>query len=273
MKTRQLLIPRTKTWMHLANPVIKLACIVLLFLVTLFTHRMDFMFYQMVAFILLLFWQSGYAVWKIMIVVLFVCLVGVSSSSSMILFGKGDTLWWTWGLITISEESFFRGLHIGMKSVTFAAEGLLFVLTTPSVSLFYALMQKGKVPPKYAYSFMASIRLLPMVWEEFQIRRNALAIRGSGSMRGLRGWIKTMKMYTVPILAQSIRRAHRIAVAMEAKAFVSQQRRTYYYPSVYTKYDPVIVFLLFAAVVLSFIMATYLPVFGVDDVRYNDKLL
>lgn len=269
MKTRELLIPQTKTWMHLANPVIKLACMGLLFVITLFTHRMDFMFYQMVVFILLLFWQSGYALWKITIIVLPLCLVCVSSSSSMILFGKGDTMWWTWGLIRISEESFFRGLHIGIKSVTFAAEGLLFVLTTSSVSLFYALMQKARVPPKYAYSFMASIRLLPMVWEEFQIRRNALAIRGGRSLRGLQGWIKGMKLYAVPMLAQSIRRAHRVAVAMEAKAFVSHQRRTYYYPSVYTKYDPFIVLLLCAGVVLAFIMAAYLPIFGIDDVRYK----
>lgn len=272
MNTRELLIPQKETWMHLANPVMKLVCVVLLFLVTLFTHRMDFMFYQMTVFILLLFWQSGYALWKIMIIILSLCLVCVSSSTSMILFGKGDTMWWTWGLIRISEESFFRGLHIGMKSATFAAEGLLFVLTTSSVSLFYALMQKVKLPPKYAYSFMASIRLLPMVWEEFQIRRNALAIRGGRSLRGLRGWLKGMKLYAVPMLAQSIRRAHRVAVAMEAKAFVSHQRRTYYYPSLYTRYDPLIVLLLCGAMVLAWMMATYLPIFGIDDVRYNSSI-
>ncbi|SDF29484.1 energy-coupling factor transport system permease protein [Fontibacillus panacisegetis] len=272
MRVRNLLVPGTKTWMHLANPVVKLVGMVLLFLMTLFTHRMDFMFYQMVIFTVLLFWQSGYAFWKIMIIVLSFCIVFISSSSSMILFGKGDTMWWTWGLIRISEESFFRGVHIGIKSVTFAAEGLLFVLTTPSVSLFYALMQKAKLPPKYAYSFMASIRLLPMVWEEFQIRRNALAIRGTKSSKGIRGWILQIKLYAVPMLAQSIRRAHRVAVAMESKAFVSDNKRTYYYPSVFTKYDPIVVIVLCVSVVAAFVLAAQLPIFGIEDVRYKSGI-
>ncbi|MNW53112.1 putative HMP/thiamine permease protein YkoC [compost metagenome] len=272
MMGKKLFAPERETWMHLANPVVKLVCMVLLFLVTLFTHRLDFMFYQMVIFTILLFWQSGYAFWKIMLIVLSFCIVFISSSSSMILFGKGDTIWWAWGLIRISEESFFRGVHIGIKSVTFAAEGLLFVLTTSSVSLFYALMQKAKLPPKYAYSFMASIRLLPMVWEELQIRRNALSIRGNKSLRGLRGWISQLKQYAVPMLAQSIRRAHRVAVAMETKAFVNDRRRTYYYPSVFTRFDPVIVMMLCCSVALAFILAAQLPVFGIEDVRYRSGI-
>lgn len=264
---KQLLAPSYLTWMHRANPVSKLALVVLLFFVGLFTHRPDFMLYQAVVFSLLLFLLSGYAAWKTMVIALSFGLLFVSSSSTMILFGQGDTLWWKWGLIAVSEESFYRGLHIGFKSVTFAAEGLLFVLTTPSVALFYALMQKVKLPPKFAYSFMASIRLLPMVWEEFQVRRNALSIRGSRRKRNLRGWAAGFKLYAVPLLSQSIRRAHRVAVAMEAKAFESRQRRTYYYESVFSRYDILVVLCFLAAVLLAFFLGTRLPLFHVEDVR------
>lgn len=267
---RELLTPSSLTWMHRANPLFKLVAVILLFFVGLFTHRLDFMFYQAVVFTLLLFWLSGHAIWKVLLIVSSFVLVFISSSSTMILFGKGDIVWWEWGLIRITEESFYRGLHIGFKSVTFAAEGLLFVLTTPSVTLFYALMQQAKLPPKFAYSFMASVRLLPMVWEEFQIRRNALRIRGARRMRGPRGWIAGIQMYAVPLLSQSIRRAHRVAVAMETKAFDGDGRRTYYYPSSYSRFDPLIGLVFVTAVMVALILSHGFPLFHIEDIRYSD---
>ncbi|GAA0133315.1 energy-coupling factor transporter transmembrane component T [Paenibacillus sp. YSY-4.3] len=265
---KQFLTPRRTTWLHRANPAAKLGMIVLLFLLTLFTHSLDFIAYQAIAVFLVLFLMSGHPPWKIMLLLLPLLFVFVSSSITMILFGKGDTLWWKWGIIRISEESFYRGIHIGFKSVTFAAEGLLYVLTTSSVALFYALMQKVKLAPKYAYSFMASVRLLPMVWEEFQIRRSALKIRGVRHSRGIRGWIEQTKLYAVPLLSQSIRRAHRVAVAMESKAFHNSRRRTYYYTSQFTLYDLGLLLLLCLAMAAAFNLAIIYPLFGITDVRY-----
>ncbi|MUG44109.1 energy-coupling factor transporter transmembrane component T family protein [Paenibacillus woosongensis] len=265
---KQFLTPRRTTWLHRANPAAKLGMIVLLFLLTLFTHSLDFIAYQAIAVFLVLFLMSGHPPWKIMLLLLPLLFVFVSSSITMILFGKGDTLWWKWGIIRISEESFYRGIHIGFKSVTFAAEGLLYVLTTSSVALFYALMQKVKLAPKYAYSFMASVRLLPMVWEEFLIRRSALQIRGVRHSRGIRGWIEQAKLYAVPLLSQSIRRAHRVAVAMESKAFHNSRRRTYYYTSEFTFYDLGVLLLLASAVAAAYSLANIYPLFGISDVRY-----
>ncbi|GIP57317.1 energy-coupling factor transporter transmembrane component T family protein [Paenibacillus woosongensis] len=265
---KQFLTPRRTTWLHRANPAAKLGMIVLLFLLTLFTHSLDFIAYQAIAVFLVLFLMSGHPPWKIMLLLLPLLFVFVSSSITMILFGKGDTLWWKWGIIRISEESFYRGIHIGFKSVTFAAEGLLYVLTTSSVALFYALMQKVKLAPKYAYSFMASVRLLPMVWEEFLIRRSALQIRGVRHSRGIRGWIEQAKLYAVPLLSQSIRRAHRVAVAMESKSFHNSRRRTYYYTSEFTLYDLGLLLLLASAFAAAYSLANIYPLFGILDVRY-----
>lgn len=262
------LTPSVTTWMHRSNPVFKLVAVLLMFLIGLFTHRIDLMFYQALLSLLLLFCLSGYAFWKVAVMVVPFLLIFVSSSSTMILFGKGDTLWWEWGLFRITEESFFRGIHIGFKSVTFAAQGLLFVLTTSSVDLFYALMQKVKLPPKYAYSFMAAIRLIPMVWEEFQTRRNALSIRGTQSLRGPGSWIGRIRLYAVPLLSQSIRRAHAVAIAMESKAFNGQRMRTYYYPSSFSGYDLLIAVILCSMIGLVFLLGDIAPLFPIEDVRF-----
>lgn len=255
--------------MHRANPVAKLLLLLVLFFVTMFTNNLDVMLCFAVVFTLLLFLLSGHAPWKVLLITLPFLLVFISSSTTMILFGKGDNIWWHWGIISISEESFFRGIHIGFKAISFASEGLLFALTTPSVSLFYALMQKMKLPPKYAYSFMASIRLLPMVWEEYQIRRSALQVRGIRMRRGIPGLFEQIKLFAVPLLSQSIRRAHRVAVAMESKKFDSSRPRTYYYVSYFSRYDLYVALLIITAAGIAIAAATAYPLFGISDVRYR----
>ncbi|GAE07263.1 transmembrane component YkoC of energizing module of thiamin-regulated ECF transporter for HydroxyMethylPyrimidine [Paenibacillus sp. JCM 10914] len=238
---------------------------------TVLTHNLDFVMYQALVFMICLIVLSGVKPWKMLLFFIPFLIAFISSASSMMLFGKGDTVWWEWGLFKVSEESFYRGLHLGFKGIAFASEGLLLVTTTSSVDLFYSLMQKLRLAPKYAYSFMASIRLLPMVWEEYVIRRQALKVRGVMPIRGLGGVVQRAGMYVVPLLAQSIRRAHRVAAAMEAKQFDGDRGRvrTYFYPSAYSRYDILIVLLLLAAAVTAYVAAGFMPWFGIGDVRFD----
>lgn len=263
------LTPEFKTALHKANPVVKLLTVVILFFITMFTNSLDFIAYQAILFTLLLFCLSGLKPWKVLVILLPFLFVFVTSGTTMILFGKGDHMWWEWGLIRISEESFYRGIHLGLKSITFGTEGMLFVLSTPSVALLYAMMQKLKLKPKYAYSFMASIRLLPMVWEEFKVRRVALQIRGVRKPRGPKGWLRQVKLYGVPLLAQSIRRAQRVAIAMEAKKFDNESRRSYYYPSTYSASDLWLVLFIGVGMCAVIWCTNTYPWFNISDVRYH----
>jgi len=266
----ELLKPARQTVLLRANPAVKLAAFIALFLVTVLTRNIDFAVYQALAYTVLLFMFGGFSIRKTLLLVLPFGFLFVSSSMTMVLFGKGDTLWWQWGLLRVTEESFYRGLHLGFRSIAFAAEGLLFVSTTPSVKLFYALMQNLRLAPRFAYSFMASIRLLPMVWEEFLIRRQALQVRGvTVKGRGLRGLAEHVRLYAVPLLSQSIRRAHRVAVAMEAKQFNGSGARTYYYPSNVSWADGAAVLLLALAPFAAYAAAAVFPCFGIPDVRYH----
>ena len=218
-----------ETWLHRVNPSFKLLLLLMLFLVVLFTDRINFLLNLTAVSLLLYVLATGHPPRTLLLLLLPVLLLLISSSTSMMFFGKGETTWVKWGLVHITRESFFRGLHVGLKSVNFALLGLLLLLTTQPVRLFYSLMQQCRLPAKYAYSFMAAIRLLPMMLEEFQIRRDALKVRGFQSGRGPKGMFRRLRAYAIPLLAQSIRRAQRIAVAMEAKRFTSGGSRTYYY--------------------------------------------
>jgi energy-coupling factor transport system permease protein len=187
----------------------------------------------------------------------------------MILFGKGDTTWIQLGIIHVTEESFYRGVHLGLRSLAFAFCGLIFALTTKPVFLFYSLMQQCKLSPKYAYSFMAGVRLLPIILEEFITLKKALTVRGVEQKKGFKALVQKIRLYSIPLLSQSIRRAHRIAVAMEAKRFSQQKARTYFYEIGYSKKDLWFALLFLLVYAVSFIAALALPYLPITDVRYK----
>ncbi|GAA3408634.1 ATP-binding cassette domain-containing protein [Paenibacillus hodogayensis] len=256
-----------ETGMHRVNPSLKLFVALVLFFCVLFTHNPSVMLNGVLVAFAILFAGSGHPSKRLALYVLPALLLFVSSSTSMMFYGKGETLWWEWGIIRVTEESFFRGMQVGLKSLGFAMIGLIFALTTRPVYLFYSLMQQGKVPSRYAYSFMAALRLLPIMLEEFQTLRHALAVRGVGRERGIGGLIRRMKAYAVPMLAQSIRRAQRIAVAMEAKRFTGRGPRTYYYAIGFSLADAAFIAGAIAACAAAYAIGVAVPYFDVTDVR------
>ncbi|PTQ85504.1 energy-coupling factor transport system permease protein [Trichococcus patagoniensis] len=218
-----------ETWLHRVNPSLKLGMALLVCIVVLFVRNLEMMAFIGIGLLLLFLLFTGQPLKRILLLLIPFCAIFVSTASAMILFGNGQTLWFEWGLIRITEESFLRGMLIGLRAFVFAVLGLTFALTTRPVNLFYSLMQQLRLDPKYAYSFMAALRLIPIMTDEFDTIRNARKVRGGESARGLRGILFKMKVYTIPLLSGSIRRAHRIAVAMEAKRFSGKESRTYYY--------------------------------------------
>ncbi|MCT2534270.1 energy-coupling factor transporter transmembrane protein EcfT [Aquibacillus koreensis] len=258
-----------ETWFHKINPSLKFIFIVLLFIGLLFIHNINFLINFLFAPLLIYLFFTGHPWKRLCLIAIPFLIIFITSSTSMIFFGKGDITWFEWGLVHISEESFFRGLHLGLRGFVFAVLGVVFALTTRPVFLFYSLMQQLKLKPKYAYSFMASIRLLPIMVEELQTLRYALKVRGVQDYKGMKGFYKKLKAYSIPLLAQSIRRAHRIAIAMEAKRFSIVQNRTYYYQIGFSKVDLffVIYFLIF--ILLAYLLTLYMSYVNIEDVRYN----
>ncbi|XXM72583.1 energy-coupling factor transporter transmembrane component T family protein [Lysinibacillus sphaericus] len=258
-----------KTWMYGVNPSFKLVVMVLLFIMILMIHQLNTLFY-LTAFSFLLFWCCTGLTWKIkFLLFLPFILMFVSTASSMILFGKGDVIWVKWGLIEMTEESFYRGLHIGFRALFFGLLGLIFTLSTRPVMLFYSLMQQLRLKPKYAYSFMAGFRMIPIMTEEFLTIRRAKEVRGLKRKKGIAGMLFTFQSSALPLLAQSIRRAHRIAVAMEAKRFKGSGKRTYYYKTGFSKYDAFFIVLIFAMLIFCWQAAAVYPIFPAGDVRYQ----
>ncbi|WP_202078478.1 energy-coupling factor transporter transmembrane component T family protein [Caldalkalibacillus salinus] len=258
-----------ETWMHKANPSLKLVLFLILMVTLLFIHRLDYLIYFTVFPLALLFLFTGHPIKRVLLFSIPFVLLFISTSTSMIFFGKGDTTWFHWGLVHITEESFYRGIHLGFRALNYAIIGLVFALTTRPVNLFYSLMQQMKLAPRYAYSFMAAVRLLPIAFEEFQTLRYAYKVRGVQHEKGLKGMYEKLKFYAIPLLAQSIRRAQRIALAMEAKQFTNG-RRTHYYRIGFSRHDLTLVLCVMMSILSAYLFSQYLPYTGVEDVRYYD---
>lgn len=247
----ELFTPKRVTWLHLVNPAYKFIILFSLLVLILFNQNLLFTSTQMIFYAILLYGCSGYSLKRLALFSIPAFLSFFSSALSMILFGKGDIVWWQWGLLKISEESFFNGLLLGSKALSFGLVALIILLTTKPILLFYALMQQFKFTPKYAYSFIASIRLIPIILAELQMRNNALKVRGVHFNKGPSGLFMRLKQFTVPLFAQSIRRAQRIAVAMEAKRFHMNEKRTYYYVTTYSKVDITFAIVTFLGIITS----------------------
>lgn len=256
-----------ETWLHHINPSLKLIVMLVIFLSVLFIHNPNILINLTIVFLLLFIAYTGYPKKMLMFILLPFFVIFISTATSMIFFGKGETTWFEWGLIHITKESFFRGLHLGFRALNFALLGIIFSLTTRPVYLFYSLMQQLKLKPKYAYSFLAGVRLIPIMIEEFQTIHNALKIRGAAQARSIRGLFEKMKRYAIPLLSQSIRRAQRIAVAMEAKRFTNEANRTFYYEIRFSKYDVFFVTSMAVLIFLAYYVSNAFPYFLITDVR------
>ncbi|MDQ0172783.1 energy-coupling factor transporter transmembrane component T family protein [Paenibacillus tundrae] len=244
----QISFPHRETWLHAVNPGLKLVILTLMFIMVILIHNLNVMANVAVVMLLLLCW-SGHPWYRLLLYASPFILVFISTSTGMMMFGKGETTWFRSGLIHITEESFYRGLHLGFRSLSMAAAGLLFGLTTKPVRLFYSLMQQWRLPAKYAYSFLAAMRMIPILLDEFQTLRYAIRIRGTKQRSSRWNLYGTLKRYAIPLLAQSIRRAQRMAIAMEAKGFAEGQSRTYYVQVGYSRAD--LWFTLYYVILLS----------------------
>jgi len=262
-----LIFPHRETWLHRVNPSLKLAVFAALFVAIILIHNPNILGWFTTLLLALLCGWTGHPWRRLLLYMSPFLLIFISSSTGMMLFGSGTTTWYRYGPIHVTEESFYRGLHLGLRALAMAATGLLFSLTTQPVSLFYSLMQQCRLPPKYAYSFLAGFRMIPILFDEFVARRHALKIRGGSSYRGLRRMYDTLHLYAIPLLAQSIRRAQRISVAMQAKRFLVEPERTSYYTIGYSGRDAGFMLLIAVLYALSFWLGVAWPVFDVTDVR------
>lgn len=150
---------------------------------------------------------------------------------------RGETILFNIGSMPVALENVLTGVSLGLRSIVFASWSLLFILTTEPTKFMLSLVQHCKLPPRFGYGMMAAYRFLPLFKQELAQIRAAHRIRGLGEAKGIKERIKETKRYIIPLLASSIRKAERVAIAMESKGFDGDRKRSYYHRVAWSKYD------------------------------------
>ncbi len=159
-----------------------------------------------------------------------VAMAGVGIMAANLLFGRGtpnDELLAAWGPFTITEGRLFLGGSIAVRVLAFAALSLCFALTTEPGDFILSLVQQLRLNYRVAFGVLVGYRMLPLLQSEYQHIRSAQRARGYTEGRGPAAWWRRVRRYSLPLLAGAVRRAGRVALAMDARAFGAFPDRTY----------------------------------------------
>jgi energy-coupling factor transport system permease protein len=157
------------------------------------------------------------------------------------------------GPVHLSEASLLYGLTTVTRLLAILATSSLFVFTTDPVDFVVALIHQGRLPVRVGYAVFAAYRFMPLIHEELDNIRAAHQVRGAAPGRGIVARVRQTLGYAIPLLAISVRRAERVALAMDSRGFGARVDRTYFRSTKLSRAD--LAFAVAAAVALALILA------------------
>jgi energy-coupling factor transport system permease protein len=118
------------------------------------------------------------------------------------------------------------GVALGLRLMGIALCGVLAVATSDPTELADSLQQQARLSPRLAVGAMAATRMLPILVVEWQLLGMARRARGVSA-----GWspLPAARLAfgkLLALLVSSVRRATRLALAMDARGFGSEPCRT-----------------------------------------------
>lgn len=153
-----------------------------------------------------------------------------------VLFTGGETIYFSWGPITVSQEGVLNGVYIFCRFVLIIFMSTLLTLTTMPLSLTDAIefllrpLLAIKVPV-YEIALMLSIalRFVPTLMDETEKIMNAQRARGVDFGEGtVFQQMKAIVPLLIPLFVSSFNRAEELATAMEARGYQGGEGRSKY---------------------------------------------
>jgi len=139
--------------------------------------------------------------------------------------------WLIGGSLTLTREGLAYGVMVIFRTLTLILVTPLTIFTTDPNSLTIGLVQLH-VPYQVAFSFSATLRFVPLLFEEIQSITEAQRLRGLALERmGLWKRLAVYSRIAVPLILGAMVRSQQIEVALAAKAFSGSPERTYLHES------------------------------------------
>lgn len=155
---------------------------------------------------------------------LLVAIAGVATANLLVV-GGGDTLL-ALGPLDVTTDAVDAAVAVSLRVLAIGLPGILVLATTDPLDLADALVQRWRVPARFAYGALAAVRLLPLLsadWHQIARARRARGLDAGGSPVGA---VRLFVSQVFAVLVAAVRRGVRLATAMEARGFDGDEERT-----------------------------------------------
>lgn len=157
------------------------------------------------------------------------------------------------GPLSVTLEGAQFGLSVSTRLVTMGLTFAMFAMTTNPMDIALAVTSLG-IPYRYSYLTSFALRFLPLVQEELDVLRGAIAARAHPYAEA-RNPIKRIAIIVqtmTPLALGALRRSIDIALAMELRGYRSRAQRTFLRTLRFTRVDAAALAVLTLFVAASF---------------------
>lgn len=160
-------------------------------------------------------------IWPILVAALFAALTTA-------LYGRtSGQIFVNWGPVLVSHGSLVLALTVALRVLAIGLPGVALFASVDPTDLADSLAQLWKIPQRFVFGALASLRLVDVLVDDWQTLSLARRARGVGSGRGPIAAVTRIFGQIFALLVSSLRRGNTLAIAMEARAFGASRQRTY----------------------------------------------
>jgi len=125
------------------------------------------------------------------------------------------------GPVEVTAGGLSTAAAVSLRLLAVTLPGIVVLATTDPMDLADALVQRWRVPARFAYGALAALRLLPLLSADWHTIARARRARGLDAGRSPVGVVRAFTGQVFAVLVAAVRRGVRLAAAMEARGFGS----------------------------------------------------
>jgi energy-coupling factor transport system permease protein len=181
-------------------------------------------------------------------VALYLVLLSLAVGIGQLVIRQGGDVLVALPILPITTEGLEWALRFGFRIMLISFASMVFIWTTDPRKLVLGLVHLG-VPYRIGYGLFVALRFMPLLENEAEVIRQAIAVRGVAEVSGRR---EALRRYVMPLLVAAVRRSEDIAITMDSRAFGAYPTRTYVDPFRWTASGVafVIAYLVIAAILI-----------------------
>ena len=199
-------------------------------------------------------WRLLTTLWPVVVAAL------ISGWGTAMLSTAGGPVLLHLGWVTVTTGSLAAGAAISLRGLAIALPGITVLLTTDPTDLADGLAQTLRLPARFVLAALAALRLVEVMISEWAVLTAARRARGAGGGHGPWGGLAEFGGQAFTLLVQSLRRATRLAMTMEARGFGAGPRtwaRPLHYGGVDVGVGAAVVLIAVGALVTSIALGTH----------------